>query len=168
MSSTIPSSADAPLVDVAMPDRQVLRGRLYERRQTPDGWLFMIGLVLWRLVDDDLAGPGEYRSWMPASSTAPVTGADYSMVPTTRLSQDIPPPPISTVQPVPATRWLVVHERHAYDSCVRRTVVHRADCWQATRESGGTELGTEAEARAAMAEPNARGCIGCGTDQSLA
>ncbi|MEV6750672.1 hypothetical protein AB0N21_41290 [Streptomyces sp. NPDC051080] len=114
MSSTVPSPADAPFVDVEMPDGQVLRGRLYERRQNPDGWLFRIGVVLWRLVDDDRAGPGEYRAWMPASRAAPVAGADYSVVPTTRLPTDIPAPPVHTVQP--PTRWLVIPERYAYDS----------------------------------------------------
>ncbi|MER5617553.1 DUF6233 domain-containing protein [Streptomyces sp. NPDC002215] len=165
MSAAVPSPADAPLVQVTMPDLQVLRGRLYERRQTPDGWLYMVGLVLWRSVDADHAGAGEYRSWMPASSTAPLPGADYTAVPTTRLPQDIPPP--VTVRPTPATRWAAITERHAYDSDVRRTTVHRADCWQVTQQGGGTELGTEEEARAAMSQATAQGCISCGTDQHL-
>ncbi|MCD9904576.1 DUF6233 domain-containing protein [Streptomyces sp. MT29] len=44
--------------------------------------------------------------------------------------------------------------------------MHRADCWAA---DGETELITdEQHARAAMQRPNARGCILCGTDMSLA
>lgn len=104
---------------------------------------------------------------MPASSTAPVPGVDYGPVPTTRLAPEIPLPAVSAVQPTPATRWVVTQERHAYDSAVRRTVVHRADCWQAAQERGAVALDSEAEARAAMQARGARGCSSCGTDQSL-
>lgn len=145
----------------------MMRGRLYSRRQTSDGWLYQVGLVLWRSVDDDHSAPGEYRSWMPGPAVSPVPGADYTVVPTVRLPSDIPPPPVSTVQPTPAKRWVAVPDRYGYDSDVRRTAVHRADCWQATQQGGSVELETKEEARSAMALSTARGCIQCGTDQDL-
>lgn len=85
-------------------------------------------------------------------------------VPTVRLSRGVPPP-ASTVQPDPATQWRIVRERHAYDAEIRRSSVHRADSW--TVHEKGTLVDSEAEARAAMAGPGARGCTICGTDQSL-
>ncbi|MFE7752141.1 DUF6233 domain-containing protein [Streptomyces sp. NPDC057428] len=163
-SPEIPAPQAAPLVDVTMPDGQVLRGRLYERRQVADGWQFWIGLVLWRSPDPDRSEPGEYRAWMPAAQSRPVDDADYTDVPTVYLPPEIPTPPPSRVLPTPATSWLVVTERRAYTSEIQPTTVHRADCWGA-RE--GEEITSVEEARAALSRPGARGCVLCGTDQSL-
>ncbi|MER6240021.1 DUF6233 domain-containing protein [Streptomyces clavifer] len=160
----MPSPDWAPLVDVLMPDGQRLRGRLYERRQVAEGWQYWIGLVLWQSPDPDRSEPGEYRAWMPAARAEPVPGTDYTGVPSVYLPREVPPPPASAVQPEPATAWRIVTERHAYDSEVKRTTVHRSDCWGA-RE--GEEVGSEDEARTAMVRPGARGCVLCGTDQSL-
>lgn len=148
-----------------MPDGQDHRGTLYERRQTPTGWVYLIGIVLWRAVDPDHPEPGEYSAWMPADKIAPLSGTDYSAVPTTYLTPlDVPAPPPSPVRIQPATAWRIIQDRHAYDSDIRRTSVHRADCWAA---EGGQVLDTETAAREAMRQPHARGCILCGTDQSL-
>ncbi|WP_206431898.1 DUF6233 domain-containing protein [Streptomyces sp. ADI97-07] len=77
------------------------------------------------------------------------------------MPTEVPPPPPGAVQPQPATAWRIVDERRAYDSPVQPTTVHRSDCW------GAREVGSLEEARAAMAQQGARGCILCGTDQSL-
>lgn len=167
MSSTDPPAEPAPMphVQVTMPDGQTHRGTLYERRQVEDGWVYLIGIVLWQAIDQDHPEPGEYRAWMPADHASPLPGTDYGPVPTTYLPPvDLPPPPATTTLPTPATAWRVIQERHAYDSTTRRTTVHRADCWSI---SGGQELHTLAEAREAMNQPHARGCILCGTDMSL-
>ncbi|MFD7973430.1 DUF6233 domain-containing protein [Streptomyces clavifer] len=68
------------------------------------------------------------------------------------------------MQPEPATAWRIVTECHACDLEVKRATVHRSGCWGA-RE--GAEVGSEVEARTAMARPGARGCVLCGTDQYL-
>ncbi|MFJ1839891.1 DUF6233 domain-containing protein [Streptomyces sp. NPDC088175] len=159
-----PSPGDAPAVEVTLPDGQVLRGRLYSRRQTETGWTYKVGLVLWQAQDPARPAPGEYRTWVPADRAAAVPGADYSAVPTARLAAPGPPPPAITTRP-PATRWLVEAERLPRSGGAQPTAVHRADCWAVTK---GTELTTLAAARAAMARPGARGCIVCGTDMSLA
>lgn len=64
----------------------------------------------------------------------------------------------------PATAWTVEYERH-YAGAVQRTTVHRFDCWSVQGRS--EDITDEHEAGAAMAKPSARGCIICGTDQSL-
>ncbi|MFD3970377.1 DUF6233 domain-containing protein [Streptomyces cyaneofuscatus] len=152
-----------PPVAVTMPDGQVVQGRLHERRQTEDGWLYKVGIVLWQAPDPDRPVPGEYVAWMPSTSVQPLPGTDYSTVPTTRLQQNIPAPPVRRVEP--ATAWTVEYERTAASSAVARTTVHRSDCWsiRGRRE----EITDEGQAREAMAAPHARGCILCGTDRSL-
>ncbi|MFI5905493.1 DUF6233 domain-containing protein [Streptomyces cyaneofuscatus] len=155
-------SSPLPPVEVTLPDGQVIQGRLHERRQTEDGWLYKAGVALWRAPDPDHPEPGEYVAWMPSASVKPLAGADYSAVPTTRLQRDIPAPPVRRVQP--ATAWTVEYERH-YAGAVQRTTVHRFDCWSVQGRS--EDITDEHEAGAAMAKPSARGCIICGTDQSL-
>ncbi|MEU0382614.1 DUF6233 domain-containing protein [Streptomyces cyaneofuscatus] len=93
----------------------------------------------------------------------PLAGTDYSAVPTTRIQQGTPAPPVRRVQP--ATAWKVEYERH-YVGAVQRTTVHRSDCRSVQGRS--EDITDEHEARAAMAKPSARGCIICGTDQSRA
>ncbi|MFJ2574708.1 DUF6233 domain-containing protein [Streptomyces halstedii] len=67
-----------------------------------------------------------------------------------------------------AVAWRVTAERHRTEVNVPRLVVHRADCWQAeATQPGAEDIGSEAEAREAMAQPGPRGCIHCGTDMSL-
>ncbi|MET9097180.1 DUF6233 domain-containing protein [Streptomyces cyaneofuscatus] len=153
-----------PPVEVVLPDGQAVRGRLHERRQTEDGWLYRVGVVLWQAPDPDHPEPGEYVAWMPSAAVRPLTGADYALVPTTRLRRDIPAPPVRRVEP--ATAWRVEYERHRADREVQRSTVHRADCWSIRGRY--EEITDEREARAAMARTSARGCILCGTDQSLA
>ncbi|MFJ8848393.1 DUF6233 domain-containing protein [Streptomyces cyaneofuscatus] len=153
-----------PPVVVTMPDGQVVQGRLHERRQTEDDWVYRIGIVLWRAPDPDHPEPGEYVTWMPSASVQPLTGTDYSLVPTTRLQRDSPAPPVRRVEP--ATAWKVEYERMPAGSSVVRTTVHRSDCWSIQGRS--EEITDEHEARAAMAQRSARGCTLCGTDQSLA
>ncbi|MFJ2589706.1 DUF6233 domain-containing protein [Streptomyces sp. NPDC087538] len=160
-----PVAAAAPAVDVTMPDGQVLRGRLYSRRQVETGWVYRIGLVLWQAPTPDRPVPGEYRTWVPVAHVASVPGADYSAVPTKRLTELVPLPPVSAVQPAPATRWLVDTERLPRSGNVQPTAVHRADCWAV---ANGTAIASLGAAREAMARPGARGCIICGTDMSLA
>lgn len=101
---------------------------------------------------------------MPSASVQPLAGTDYSLVPTTRLQRDIPAPPVRRVEP--ATAWTVEYERTYAGATVQRTTVHRSDCWSIQGRS--EEITDEQEARAAMAQASARGCILCGTDQSLA
>ncbi|WP_331719486.1 DUF6233 domain-containing protein [Streptomyces sp. NBC_01174] len=159
------STPPPPPVTVTTPDGQTLRGHVHERRQVPDGWLYRVGIVLWQAPDPDHPEPGEYVAWMPATHITPVAGADYSAVPTTRLPQDIPPPAPPIRPPAPATAWSVERERRPYTETTARTVVHRSDCPTARP---GPAIDTEAKARDAMAQPGARGCAVCGTDQSLA
>ncbi|MGW1666196.1 DUF6233 domain-containing protein [Streptomyces microflavus] len=162
----MPTTTPLPAVTVAMPDGQTLRGRLHERRQVEDGWLYRIGLILWQAPDPDRPEPGEYTAWMPSTYVQPVPGEDYTAVPTTRLPQEIPPPP-AYQGPAPATEWRIESERHPAGTPAeaRRTAVHRADCWVIQGQS--TVVTDKGEARAAMARPGARGCALCGTDQDL-
>lgn len=166
--SPIPCPADAPPVVVTTPEGQRLRGRLYAQRQTEKGWVVLVGLVLWQTVDD-VPAPGEYRSWTPAEHVHRIEGASYDAVPVERLPSYIeaPAPPATRVKP--AVAWRVTVERRRTDVSVpTRTVVHRADCWQAQdTQPGAEDIRSEAEAREAMAQPGARGCTQCGTDVSL-
>ncbi|WP_326683064.1 DUF6233 domain-containing protein [Streptomyces sp. NBC_01237] len=163
---TLPTPDAAPPVVVRTPEGQTLRGRLYAQRETPQGWLLLVGLVLWRTVDEEHAAPGEYRSWMPAGQASRVPGADYGAVVTDRMPDWTSPPAQPAVPAVPVPGWRIVAERRADGSAVRRTVVHRADCWQA-RDARYTETTDAGEARAALSRPGARGCTQCGTDMSL-
>ncbi|WP_327713713.1 DUF6233 domain-containing protein (plasmid) [Streptomyces sp. NBC_00464] len=80
---------------------------------------------------------------------------------------ETPAPPVVRVEP--AVAWRVTVERRRTDVDVpARTVVHRADCWQAEdTQPGAVDIRSEAKAREAMAQPGARGCIHCGTDVFL-
>ncbi|MGW0785901.1 DUF6233 domain-containing protein [Streptomyces sp. NPDC002913] len=158
------TSTPPPPVTITAPDGQVLRGHLHARRQVPDGWLYRVGIVLWQAPDPDHPTAGEYVAWMPATHVEPVPGADYSAVETTRLPQDIPPPAPPLRRPTPATQWRIERERRPYTQTTERTTVHRSDCPTA---GDGPPIDTQTEARAAMAQPGARGCAICGTDQSL-
>ncbi|MFF0290899.1 DUF6233 domain-containing protein [Streptomyces sp. NPDC005262] len=66
---------------------------------------------------------------------------------------------------VRSTQWRIVKQHRACDANVRRTSVHGAGC--STVHGKRTLVDSEAATRAAMAEPGARGCAICGTDQSL-
>jgi hypothetical protein len=78
------------------PEQKVV-ARLWRRRQTAAGWLYLVGLPSYRDLEDGGVEAAEYRVWVRAPDhVRPVEGVDYDQVATEHLA----PAPASVVREV--------------------------------------------------------------------
>lgn len=54
---------EAPPITVVLPDGQEVTGRLHERRQTPEAWLYRVSVPAWMDQDGQVA-PAWYTVWV--------------------------------------------------------------------------------------------------------
>jgi hypothetical protein len=63
------------------PEQEVL-ARLWRRRQTETGWVYLVGLPPYRDLEDGRVEAAEYRVWVRAPDhVRPVDGVDYDQSP---------------------------------------------------------------------------------------
>lgn len=111
-------------IRVVLPDGQDIVGRLYARRQLPDGWVYLVSIPVYRNSNEDVE-PAEYRMWLrPQDHLRPVEGTSYDSVPTERLE------PPSLVQQILGPRrpsgWVL--EPLGGRRGPSQAVVHAVDC----------------------------------------
>ncbi|MBT2511773.1 hypothetical protein J7I98_39630 [Streptomyces sp. ISL-98] len=97
-----PSEFQSAPIRVLLPDgEQEVVGRLHAPRQLPDGWLYLVSIMVYRNTKEGGIEPAEYRMWLrPKDHLRPVDGAPYDTVPTERL----PRRPLSNRSSVPVGR----------------------------------------------------------------
>ncbi|MFH9390282.1 hypothetical protein [Streptomyces albidoflavus] len=82
---------------LGQPEQEVV-ARLWRRRQTGTGWVYLVGLPSYRDLEDGGVEAAEHRFWVRAPDhVRPVDGVDYDQVPTEPLP---PAPPTSVVRDV--------------------------------------------------------------------
>ncbi|MEV0445167.1 DUF6233 domain-containing protein [Streptomyces spectabilis] len=141
-----------PKVRVSLPDGQHLTGYLRARQQTPTGWMFLVGLPLWRNVGTEGEGveASEYRVLLTSAQVGPLKGVDYSQVETHRL------PAVASPADAPWA-WSVQRLRSA-DGRPAGTMVHEYGC--ELSPGGASELNLD-EALSALERTGARACKQC-------
>ncbi|MES9553824.1 MULTISPECIES: hypothetical protein [unclassified Streptomyces] len=102
--------------------------RLWRRRQTETGWVYLVGLPSYRDLEDGGVEAAEYRVWVRAPDhMRPVDGVDYDQVPTEPLP---PAPRKSVVREVLGKRrpsgWVLAKVREGRGPA--RAVLHAPDC----------------------------------------
>lgn len=115
-------------VTVIMPDGQEVRGRLIERQEVPGGWFYLVGIAIWRNIDEGQVQAAEYQVWLePSAQVRAVEGTSYDDVPLKRL----PPPPVYP-DPGPGEPWGWKLERLPQPGRgPAESVLHVADCTEA-------------------------------------
>ncbi|MFD5848121.1 DUF6233 domain-containing protein [Streptomyces chartreusis] len=120
------TSPEPPLITVVLPDEQEVTGRLHERRQTPEGWLYKVSVPAWKVQDGKVV-PSWYTVWVQAPAhVKAVKGVSYKAVPTTYLE---PRSPVKqTLGPRRESGWVLAKTG---DRGPDRGVVHTVDCEEA-------------------------------------
>nr|WP_185832375.1 DUF6233 domain-containing protein [Streptomyces sp. WAC 04229] len=144
------------------PEQEVV-ARLWGRRQTETGWMYLVGLPSYRDLEDGSVEAAEYRVWVRAPDhVRPVDGIDYDQVPT----EPLPSAPASVVREVLGERrpsgWVLAKVREGRGSV--RGVLHAPDCEEAPQ--GAPLLGVE-QALNVAENPGTRLCTLCGCAQEL-
>ena len=144
------------------PRKQEATGRLHERQQTPEGWLFRVSVPAWQNTAERTVEPAWYTVWVQAPAHVKrVEGASYDDVPTTYLKT----PPSRTVRDVLGPRrpagWVLQKlDAPGFD----RGVLHAPDCNEAPEGAPVLEL---ERALDAAEKAGVRLCSLCGAAQEL-
>jgi hypothetical protein len=86
----VPVRVGLPADPVLKHPEQEVVARLWKRRQTEAGWLYLVGLPSYRDLEDGGVEAAEYRVWVRAPDhVRPIDGVDYDQVATEHL----PPAP---------------------------------------------------------------------------
>lgn len=147
---------------LGLPEQEVM-ARLWRRRQTETGWLYLVGLPSFRDLEDGGVEAAEYRVWVRAPDhVRPVDGVDYDQVAT----EHFPPSPTSAVREILGERrpsgWVLAKVREGRGPA--RGVLHAPDCEVAPQ--GAPLLGLE-QALNVAENPGTRLCTLCGCAQEL-
>ncbi|WP_232791275.1 DUF6233 domain-containing protein [Streptomyces kanasensis] len=162
---SVPSDqpADAvPLpVRVLLPTGEEVTGRLWGRRQLPEGWVYDVGLPGYSNRETGEVEPVEYRVWLPVPQyVRPVDGVAYDAVPTEHL----PAPSVveQLLGPRRPSGWVLqkLGGRHV----LAQGVVHAVDCAEAPKDAPPLALD---QALAAAERPGVRLCSLCGASAEL-
>ncbi|MFF2306084.1 DUF6233 domain-containing protein [Streptomyces sp. NPDC058128] len=148
-------------IRVVLPDGQEIVGRVYARRQLPEGWIYLVSIsVYWNLSDGHVE-PVEYRMWLrPQDHLRPVEGVSYDSVPAERLE---PPSLVKQILgPRQPSGWFL--EDLGGRTGRSQAVVHAADCAEAPKDAPRLSLN---QALDAAARPGIRLCSLCGAAQEL-
>ncbi|MFG2097313.1 DUF6233 domain-containing protein [Streptomyces sp. NPDC048612] len=160
MTTTPPDGLPVP-VRVVLPDGQEVAARLWARRETPRGWLYEVGLPVYRNTEDGDVQAAEYRVWVRAPEhVRSVDGVTYDAVPTERL------PPPSAVREALGPRlpsgWVL--QRAGGGRGPGRAVLHAVDCTKAPQNAPLLPL---ERALDVAEQPGTRLCSLCGAVQEL-
>ncbi|MFF7189601.1 DUF6233 domain-containing protein [Streptomyces sp. NPDC008222] len=144
------------------PEQEVV-ARLWRRRQTETGWLYLVGLPSYRDLEDGDVEAAEYRVWVRAPEhVRPVDGVDYDQVVTDRLERS----PQSAVREVLGERrpsgWVLQKLRGSHGPA--GGVLHAPDCEEAPQ---GAPLLDVERALDVAEHPGTRLCTLCGAAQEL-
>ncbi|GAA3759161.1 DUF6233 domain-containing protein [Streptomyces tremellae] len=148
---------------LGQPEQEVV-ARLWRRRQTRTGWVYLVGLPSYRDLEDGGVEAAEYRVWVRAPDhVRPVDGVDYDQVPTEPLP---PAPPTSVVREVLGERrssgWVLAKVREGRGPA--RGVLHAPDCEEAPE---GAPLLDAQRALDVAENPGTQLCTLCGCAQEL-
>ncbi|MFF5442190.1 DUF6233 domain-containing protein [Streptomyces achromogenes] len=148
---------------LGQPEQEVV-ARLWRRRQTGTGWVYLVGLPSYRGLEDGGVEAAEYRVWVRAPDhVRPVDGVDYGQVPTEPLP---PAPPTSVVREVLGERrpsgWVLAKVREGRGPA--RGVLHAPDCEEAPQ---GAPLLDLEHALHVAENPGTRLLTACGCGQEL-
>ncbi|MEQ6028291.1 DUF6233 domain-containing protein [Streptomyces salinarius] len=144
------------------PEQEVV-ARLWRRKQTETGWLYLVGLPSYRDLEDGGVEAAECRVWVRAPDhVRPVDGVDYDQVATERLE----PSPKSAVREVLGERrpsgWVLAKVREGRGPA--RGVLHAPDCEEVPQ---GAPLLDVEQALNVAENPGTRLCTLCGCAQEL-
>ncbi|WP_419248476.1 DUF6233 domain-containing protein [Streptomyces virginiae] len=145
------------------PEQEVV-ARLWRRRQTATGWMYLVGLPSYRDLEDGGVEAAEYRVWVRAPEhVRPVDGVDYDQFPTEPLPSA---PPKSVVREVLGERrpsgWVLAKVREGRGPACG--VLHAPDCEEAPE---GAPLLDVQRALDVADNPGTRLCTLCGCAQEL-
>ncbi|WP_411575225.1 DUF6233 domain-containing protein [Streptomyces fradiae] len=145
------------------PEQEVV-ARLWRRRQTEAGWLYLVGLPSYRDLEDGGVEAAEYRVWVRAPEhVRPVDDVDYDQVHTEPLP---PAPPTTVVREVLGERrpsgWVLAKVREGRGPA--RGVLHAPDCEEAPE---GAPLLDVQRALDVAENPGTQLCTLCGCAQEL-
>ncbi|MER7666298.1 MULTISPECIES: DUF6233 domain-containing protein [unclassified Streptomyces] len=71
-----------PPIVVVLPDGQEVRGLVHSRLQTSRGWMYQVGVPMWRTTAEEWVEPAELALWVPAEYVRPMEGVPYEDIPT--------------------------------------------------------------------------------------
>lgn len=144
-------------------EQQEIVARLWQRRQTETGWVFLVGIPSYRVGDDGGVEAAEYRVWVRAPEhVRPIDSVDYDSVVTETLERS----PHAVVREVLGERrpsgWVLAKGRGERGPA--RGVLHAPDCDEAPQGAPLLDL----ERALSVAESLAtRLCTLCGCAQEL-
>ena len=149
-----------PLLGTA---QQEVVARLWKRRQTESGWVYLVGMPSYRDREDGGVEAAEYRVWVRAPDhVRPVDGVDYDQVATERLQS----PPQYAVREVLGERrpsgWVL--QKLPGSRGPDPGILHAPDCEEAPR---GAPLLAVQRALDVAEHPGTRLCTLCGAAQEL-
>jgi len=144
-------------------EQQEVVARLWKRRQTETGWVYLVGLPSYRDREDGGVEAAEYRVWVRAPEhVRPVGGVDYDQVVTELLERS----PHSVVREILGERrpsgWVLQKLRDGRGPA--RGVLHAPDCEEAPQ---GAPLLDVEHALNVAENPGTRLCTLCGCAQEL-
>jgi hypothetical protein len=146
---------------VVLPNEEAVTGRLHERRQTQDGWLYRVAVPAWQNTPEGRVEPAWYVVWVKAPDhVKPVPGTSYDDVPTTRLPP--PSPEREILGPRRPTGWVL--QKLDGGRGPDRGVIHAVDCEEAP---AGAPVLTLDKALDAAERPGTRLCSLCGAAAEL-
>ncbi|MFD9428086.1 MULTISPECIES: DUF6233 domain-containing protein [unclassified Streptomyces] len=145
------------------PEQEVV-ARLWRRRQTEAGWVYLVGLPSNRDLENGGVEAAEYRVWVRAPEhVRPVDGVDYDQVPTEPSPSA---PPKSVVREVLGERrpsgWVLAKVREGRGPA--QGVLHAPDCEEAPQ---GAPLLDVLRALDVAQNPGTQLCTLCGCAQEL-
>lgn len=144
-------------------DQQEIVARLWKRRQTETGWVYLVGLPSFRDREDGGVEAAEYRVWVRAPEhVRPVDGVDYDQADTERLTA----PPKSTARELLGPRrpsgWVL--QKLPRGPGPDRTVLHTPDCDEAPHGAPVLDVNRALDA---AEHPGTRLCALCGAAHVL-
>ncbi|MFE2684502.1 DUF6233 domain-containing protein [Streptomyces mirabilis] len=144
-------------------EQQEVVARLWMRRQTETGWLYLVGLPSYRDREDGSVEAAEYRVWVRAPEhVRSIDGVDYNQVVTELLERS----PHSAVREILGEHrpsgWVLQKLRDGRGPA--RGVLHAPDCEEAPQ---GAQLLDLEHALNAAENPGTRLCTLCGCAQEL-
>ncbi|MGW7410022.1 DUF6233 domain-containing protein [Streptomyces sp. NPDC054833] len=144
-------------------EQQEVVARLWRRRQTETGWLYLVGVPAYRDREDGTVEAAEYRVWVSAPEhVRPVEGVDYDQVVTEKLERS----PQSAVREVLGERrpsgWVL--QKVSGGRGPAQGVLHARDCEEAPKDAPLLDWKRALD----LAEnPATRLCTLCGCAQEL-
>ncbi|MFE3577927.1 DUF6233 domain-containing protein [Streptomyces vinaceus] len=157
-----PADFAPPPVQITLPQGEVT-GLLWERRQLPGGWVYLVSFDLWVCDEDGVMTTASTHMWVDAPGHArPVDGVDpatYAAVPTHPL-----PMPDSVERQLGPRRpagWVLEPLRRRGPD---RAVIHAVDCPDASADRPAL---TWQQALDHAERPGTRLCALCGAAHEL-